>query len=194
MTQSILRQDLSSSDLSYDRITFHWQRHYIKSIVLEYLFRHVSFISVYEQIRTLTASEYKKIHNAVGLTVALIHRVVSTFLVDLIRIQKFLRTEGITIGLKNTQRKIQVYLHKLYRLAPVFDYKRARLNAGILKQKLDLLCFWPCITTQVAIIIYATDLLDKNTTSQLLQGNLRILCSCSAYAFHRTRNKIGLNP
>ena len=37
-----------------------------------------------------------------------------------------------------------------------------------------------------------TDLLDKNKPQKIIQSNLRALCCCSAYAFHRTRNKIGL--
>jgi hypothetical protein len=49
--------------------------------------------------------------------------------------------------------------------------------------------------TQVAIVIFITDLLDTTANrilKKIIQTNLRALCCCSAYAFHRTRNKIGL--
>jgi hypothetical protein len=194
MTQSFTNRDLFNPDVLYDLIPFVWQRQYIKSVVLNFVFRNISFTTEREKIRVLTSSDYRRIQDVVGFPVSLIHRVVSKFLVDLVRIREFLRTKESQLGLKNSQRRIKVYLHKMYRLAPVFDYKRARLNAKILKRKLDLLCFWPRVTTQVAIIIYATDLFDNNAISSLLQGNLRVLCSCSAYAFHRTRNRLKLNP
>ncbi|KKL46730.1 hypothetical protein LCGC14_2342630 [marine sediment metagenome] len=62
-------------------------------------------------------------------------------------------------------------MHKFYRLAPVFDYNRARENSRILKLKLDALCFWPHMTTQVAVVIYITDKLDLSQKDKILQTN-----------------------
>jgi hypothetical protein len=85
-----------------------------------------------------------------------------------------------------------IYLRKLHRLAPIFDFPRAKENARILKHKLDVRCFMPQFTTQLAIVLYVTDLNDLSMETVVKQSNLRILCNCSAYAFHRTRNRLGL--
>ncbi len=46
--------------------------------------------------------------------------------------------------------------------------------------------------TKIAIVIYVTDLKDPQVEKPIKQTNIRALCGCSAYAFHRTRNKLGL--
>jgi len=46
--------------------------------------------------------------------------------------------------------------------------------------------------TQIAVTIFIRDILDKGKTQKIIQANIRTLCSCSAYTFHRTRNKVGL--
>ena len=112
-----------------------------------------------------------------------------------LRIKKFFRENAKLFCSRHQTRKVRIYLHKLHRLAPVFDYKRARENAKRLEIKLNQLCFRPQTMTQVAIVIYITDLLDKHHSRaffKIIQSNLRVFCNCSAYAFHRTRNKIGL--
>ena len=87
---------------------------------------------------------------------------------------------------------MSIYLHKFRRFAPVFDYHRAKQNARILQAKLHQICFWPQFMTQIAIVIYVTDLNNPQSEKKIKQTNIRALCGCSAYAFHRTRNKIGL--
>ncbi|KKK77087.1 hypothetical protein LCGC14_2857120, partial [marine sediment metagenome] len=84
------------------------------------------------------------------------------------------------------------FLNKVHKLAPVFDFKRAKENARILKIKLQEMCFFPHFTTQIAIVVFVTDLNDKAHKKRIVQANLRLLCNCSAYSFHRTRNKLGL--
>ena len=86
-----------------------------------------------------------------------------------------------------------MFLHKVYHLSPVFNYKRAKQNAGILRKRLDCLCFQPQIMTQIAVIVFITDFLDKSKAQKAIQSNVRALCSSSAYAYHRTRNKIGIS-
>ncbi|TKJ18045.1 MAG: hypothetical protein CEE43_19015 [Promethearchaeota archaeon Loki_b32] len=91
----------------------------------------------------------------------------------------------------------QFYIQFFHRLAPIFDLKRAKENAKILQEKLRRLCICPQVMTQVAVIIFITDLLDNTLFrkyQKIIQSNVRVLCNCSAYAFHRTRNKIGLTP
>ncbi|MFX1393520.1 MAG: hypothetical protein ACFFAH_08090 [Promethearchaeota archaeon] len=82
-------------------------------------------------------------------------------------------------------------LHKHYRIAPVFDYNRARANLKTLHKLCSIEAFWPQIPTQIATVIYITDYKSKND-EKLFQKNLRALCGCSAYAFHRTRNMLKL--
>jgi hypothetical protein len=166
----------------------------VKTLVLDYIFRTISFISREEKIRVLTKADYIRINHDTGIPIIIIHKIVSKFLVDLVRFKKFLNSNLLSYSIEEQNKKVLIYLHKIFRLAPVFDYKRAKKNVEILRSKLDSLFFWPCLTSQIAIVIFVTNLLDKNNKDKprLIQGNLRSLCDCSAYAFHRTRNKIGL--
>lgn len=95
---------------------------------------------------------------------------------------------------KRLQRKVRIYLHKIFKIAPVFSYQRAKENLKRLHALLDKANFFPQMSSQLAIIIYITDLKDKNTSvdNKLIQKNIRGLCCSSAYAFHMTRNKIGI--
>jgi hypothetical protein len=116
----------------------------------------------------------------------------SKILGELKYIREFFKKNSISYTPFNRLRKMKIYLHKLRRLAPVFDFQRAKQNAQILEKKLNLLCFWPQFMTQIAIVIFVTDLNDSHFKKKIKQTNIRALCDCSAYAFHRTRNKLGL--
>jgi hypothetical protein len=96
---------------------------------------------------------------------------------------------------KSLFRKVRVYLRKTHKIVPAFDYPRAVRNLESLHAILNRKFYWPHIATQLALIIFVTDrndpsLADKN---YILQKNLRTLCGCSAYAFHRARNKLGID-
>ncbi len=194
MTQSLQKHELVNREAVREQINSPLILRSYKVPVLDFLFRNITFTTAKENIRTLTLLEYWSIGEALGLPIMIIHKIISKFLVELIHFRRFLSLGNHNLGVKRSSRKIQIYLHKIHKIAPVFDYKRACRNSDILKRKLNLLFFWPRITTQIAIIIFATDMLDKHKTTPIIQSNLRSLCSCSAYAFHRTRNKIGLNP
>jgi hypothetical protein len=171
---------------------FYKSQNHLKPRVLNYLFRYITFLDHREKIRTLTDGEYGQLFKDIEIPVIIIHKFISRFLVDLIRFRKFLASHPNILSSKSQDRIVRICLHKLYHLAPVFNYRRAKENAKRLKSKLDRLCFWPQVMTQVAIVIYITDLLDSSYEQKIIQTNLRTLCSCSAYAFHRTRNKLGL--
>ena len=96
---------------------------------------------------------------------------------------------------KRLYRKVRVYLHKAHKIAPVFDYQRAKKNLELLHVLLGRKFYWPHVPTQLALIIFVTDRNDENLTNNnyILQKNLRALCSCSAYAFHMARNKLNIN-
>ena len=161
--------------------------------LLNCLFRYISFIDGNENLRRISDIECKVLSSRTKIPVYKVRKILDKFLDDLTHFKEFLRSGLLTYSISDQARKVRIYLHKVYRLAPVFDYRRARENARRLKSKLDQIFFWPQVMTQVAVVIFITDFLDKRwNDNKLLQTNLRMLCDCSAYAFHRTRNKIGL--
>jgi hypothetical protein len=163
-----------------------------EKIVLNTLFREYCFVSPPQKIRALTALEYNNIATITGLPITLVNSIISKFLVNLIYFRRFLRSYQFTYVYTKSLRKLRLYIHKFHRLAPIFDYSRAKENAKILKNLLDHHCFMPQFTTQLAIVIFVTDVNDKDFVNKIIQTNLRFLCNCSAYAFHRTRNRLGL--
>lgn len=165
----------------------------LKIRLLNCLFRYTSFVDGNENLRRISDIECKVLSSKTNISVSKVRKILDKFISDLTYFKAFLRSGLLTYSIADQARKVKIYLHKVHRLAPVFDYKRARENARRLKLKLDQLLFWPQVMTQVAVVIFITDSLDKHwDNSKLLQTNLRALCDCSAYAFHRTRNKIGL--
>lgn len=195
MSQTLKKPIIKTHDINEYYLKFFKDSIALRPVVLDYLFRNITFASNNEKIRAVTDSEYNQITEATNVPKIIVHRIVSGFLVDLIRIKKFFRKNAKLFCSRHQTRKVRVYLHKLHRLAPVFDYRRARENARRLEIKLNQLCFRPKIMTQVAVVIFITDFLDNNqsrTLFKIIQSNLRVFCNCSAYAFHRTRNKIGL--
>ena len=192
MVQSIKKQAFKIKNVEEYYGTYYVFQHRFKPIILNYLFRNFSFATDRENVRVITISEYDKISKELNVPKPLVHNFISRFLVDLQLFKNFLINNPEILKSKNQERKIRIYLHRLHRLAPIFDYRRARENARILKIKLDHLFFWPQMMTQIAVIIFITDILDKDATPKIIQANLRTLCSCSAYAFHRTRNMVGL--
>ena len=192
MAQTLKKQYIDVRDSSDYYNKFYKSQNGLKPIILNYLFRNIAFVTNQDKIRALTNFDYENFTENTKIPVKLIHKYVSCFLIDLLRFRLFIQKNPQILNSKKQNRKVHIYLHKFYRIAPVFDYKRAKENARILKLKLDQLFFWPQIMTQIAIIIFITDLLDKNHSQKIIQTNIRALCDCSAYAFHRTRNKIGL--
>lgn len=191
MTQTLKKQDFKSVDLVSYYNKYYKAQNKIRLIVLNHLFRNVNFLTKKEKIRAITVSEYKHISREINIPEVLIHKFVSEFLIGLLRFKTFLTTNPKLISSKERDWTIRLLLYKFNRLSPVFDLKRAKENARRLKIKLDQLFFWPQILTQIAVVIFITDLLDKARPRKIIQSNLRALCCCSAYAFHRTRNKIG---
>ena len=119
--------------------------------------------------------------------------IVENFLTKLVLFRNFIKHCEIRIGSMDKNKKIRIYLHKIYRLAPIFDYKRARTNLNILYRLFEKQNFWPTITTQLAILIYITDRYDPKFSKKILQKNIQIICNCSAYAFHRTKNRLKID-
>jgi len=194
MTQAVEKQEIETEiESSEDYYTkFYKNQHKLRPIIIDYLFRNISFLTHKENIKAVTLADYRKISESLEIPERIIHKFVSEFLLKLIYLKRFLKNNPTFLSSNAPEHIIRSYLHRLYRLAPIFDYKRAKENAKILKIKLDILSFWPQFMTQITVVIFITDLLDKSKPNKVIQSNLRTLCCCSAYAFHRTRNKIGL--
>ena len=192
MTQTLKKQDVnidSGSDY-YDK--YYRSPNEVRETVLNYLFRNISFSTKRGKVRAINLDESKQASEDTGIPVVLVHKFISQLLVNSIKFKKFLHKNPEVLSSRGQLSLISILLRRFFRLAPVFDLTRARGNAKILQQKLNNLYFWPQIMTQVAVTIFITDLLDTQKDIKIIQSNLRVLCSCSAYAFHRTRNKIGL--
>ena len=172
-----------------NRTIFEFQRD-VRNTVLNCLFRDYSFFTPAQEVRDLPLIELRGIAGTTKIPIKVVQSVVNKFLVELRYIREFFKDNSVSYSPHSHQRKMNIYLHKFNRLAPVFDYQRAKQNAKILQVKLSHLCFWPQFMTQIAVVIYITDLNDQQFEKKLKQTNLRALCGCSAYAFHRTRNKI----
>lgn len=192
MTQSLKKENFEVDDIDDYYNKYYKAQNKLKPIVLNYLFRNISFLTFREKIRAVTVSENNDISEALKIPGKLVHKFISEFLIGLLNFRKFLNKNPEVLHARAKNQIINIVLYRFYQLAPVFDYKRAKENARRLKDKLDTLFFWPHLMTQLAIVIFITDLLDKGKPQKMIQTSIRALCSCSAYAFHRTRNKIGL--
>jgi len=169
----------------------------IKIHVLNYLFRNFCFVDVRDKLITIPQTFMQKISLDIRIPLGKIEIVIKKFLVELFYFRKFLNCIKLSWDhdLKTLNRKLRIYLHKCYRMAPIFNYNRARTNLRILYRLLESKFHWPQITTQIALTVFVTDRNDTNIIGKkyILQKNLRVLCNCSAYAFHRARNKLGIN-
>jgi len=193
MTQALKNQDYESRQDSEHGIRKRQVQAEYNKIILNYLFRNVAFINQKGKIRAIPKIIQREMSSKLKIEVKTIDKVINRLLGVLVHIKRFVEDNGHFGYSKNQTILVQSYLHKLYRLAPVFDFKRARENAKILRRKLNVHYFWPRVSTQVAVVLYITDKLDSSQEKKMLQTNLRTFCNCSAYAFHRTRNKLGLN-
>ncbi len=177
--------------LIVNRTIFEFRRN-VRNIVLNCLFRDYSFFTPHQEVRELPLIELRGIAGTTKIPVKVVNSVVSKFLIELNYVRKFFKSNFVSYTPFSHLRKLNIYLHKFRRLAPVFDFHRAKQNARILEAKLSHLCFWPQLMTQIAIVIFVTDLNDPQFVRKIKQTNIRALSDCSAYAFHRTRNKLGL--
>ncbi|MFX1337753.1 MAG: hypothetical protein ACFFDK_04020 [Promethearchaeota archaeon] len=185
--KNIINESLSQSNENYLLKNSRFRHKESEIKVLNYIFRNISLINNNNMIKLITENEYIKISLEMKISKHLVRFYTENLFHNIKSLRKFLDKNKIKHNPKNLNRKVRIYLHKVHRIAPIFDYKRAKKNLRILQSFLVLNSFWPRISTQIAIIIYAT---DKNSSNnkRILQKNIRTLCNCSAYAFHRTKN------
>jgi len=169
----------------------------VKKRVLDYFFRCESLINGDNSVIELSHFLVKNIAEQMRVPDVLVLEVISRFLKEVKAFSELLRSGYIawTPERKRLYRKVRVYLHKAHKIAPIFDYQRAKRNLELLHILLGRNFFWPHVPTQLALVIFVTDRNDPNLANNnyILQKNLRALCSCSAYAFHMARNKLKIN-
>ena len=160
------------------------------------LLRNFSMFSNGKISESLKIDDLKILTSMTGIPYLIVQNKVEKFLYDLTCLNKFFHDYKMKWAHepKCRIRKTRIQLHRIYRFAPVFNYNRARTNLEILHVALKKRLFWPQINTQIAIVIYVTDKNDKKfqDDERILQKNIRALCNCSAYAFHRTRNILNI--
>lgn len=201
MTQAIKKREseikgiIGVYDSKLDNFNDRSRNNKLNDIILDYLFRNISFINNNRLIKDFTLSDYHKISSEIHISTSIIKDTIDKFLINLKNFKSFLKSCKIRHDPKNLNRKIRIYLHKIHRIAPVFNYNRARKNLEILQSLLAKKNFWPTRSTQIAIVIYITDKNDENypENKKILQKNIRTLCNSSAYAFHRTRNILNIS-
>ena len=168
-----------------------------KSTVLNYLFRKKCFVDSHERILVLSDFTIKKIAQEVNIPFDTTEGIIIQCLLHMFHFKRILNCEGFTWNnnMKKLKRKLRVYLYKAHRIAPVFDYKRAKINSETLIRLMKRSCYFPRFTTQLALVLFITDANNQRKLfdTPLLQRNLRAFCDCSAFAFHRARNKLRIN-
>ena len=168
----------------------------VRKRILDYFFRSESLLNNNREIVKLNYFLVENIAKETQTSNELVLEVMEQFLERVAYFKQFFKSGLISSvsGKQRLYRKVRVYLHKIHKLAPVFDYGRAKKNLELLHILLSRRFFWPHVTTQLALVIFVTDRNDSSLAvdNYMLQKNLRALCSCSAYAFHMARNKLGI--
>ena len=165
--------------------------------ILEHFFRCESLVDNNGKVIKLSYFLVENIAQETHTSDDLVLKVMEAFLKRVAYFKQFLESGLIAWAPRKQQlyRKVRVYLHKAYKIAPIFDYNRAKKNLELLHVLLGRNFFWPHVPTQLALVIFVTDRNDPDLAKDnyILQKNLRALCACSAYSFHMARNKLGIN-
>ena len=165
--------------------------------IINFLFRYESLIDDSNKIRTPDDLNLAKIAEKTNTSRGVVLYILNSFLRELKVFHDFLTTryENWTPGRRHIYEKLEIYLKRLYTTAPIFNYQRAKKNIDVLHYLLSNNYYWPHITTQLALLIFVTDRNDPSVKEKayILQKNLRMLCTCSAYAFHCARNRLNIS-
>ena len=162
-----------------------------RSQILDCLMRKFALTKNSTSRITLSKEDLMILSSEISLSYGVINKFVNDFFWQLKHFKRFLH--NCKIKYASGTKKALIYLHKIHKLAPVFDYRRAKANLRTLYRLCSRENFWPSISTQLAIVIYITDKLDKNRQKRLMQKNIRTICDCSAYAFHEAKNNLNID-
>jgi hypothetical protein len=184
------------SKIHYNFLPLHIEQEFItKFNVLNYIVRHASFVNHQDKIITIPKERLQLASLKSHIPSYIISKVVKGFLINIMLFREHMRNykfswrHEFAIQIE----KVSTFLERLYNIAPVFDFIRAKKNLEILYKLFKMHYYWPCLTTQLALTVFVTDRNDKENSEFIAQKNLRAMCASSAYAFHRARNKLGIN-
>ncbi|MBD3253782.1 MAG: hypothetical protein GF383_01750 [Candidatus Lokiarchaeota archaeon] len=164
----------------------------VRQLVIEHCFRHHSVKRLFSK---LPYSVSFAISSNTGLPINAVNNQLVKAINAIKHFVKFLRSIPLSYDPKKRFLKARVYLHKIHKIAPVFNYTRARENLKRLQSCLKTINYYPQLGTQLAFTIYVTDLKDTSEfrKDKLIQANVKTLCACSSYAYHRLKHKIHFN-
>ena len=166
-------------------------------VIVNFLFRYESLIDNNNKIRAPNSLNLDLIAKQTNSSRSVVLYIFNSFLRELKDFHDLLSTryENWIPGRSHIYETLTIFLKRLYKTAPIFNYERAKKNLVALHNLLTINYYWPHITTQLALLIFVTDRNDPNITdkSYILQKNLRMLCTCSAYAFHCARNRLNIS-
>ncbi|KKL72628.1 hypothetical protein LCGC14_2083030, partial [marine sediment metagenome] len=147
MTQTVRKHNFGTlSQFDYSDIGLDSQND-LRPFLLNNLFRQASFATYNQNVSSVRPSEYTKLASTTKLPVKIIYPIVKGFLIELVYFKRFLRKHIFSYNETAKLDELITFLNKVHKLAPVFDFKRARENARILKIKLQEMCFFPHFTT-----------------------------------------------
>jgi len=168
-----------------------------KNEIINFFFRYESLIDDNNKLRTPDSLNLDKIAEKTNASKGVVLYIFNSFLRELQDFHIFLTTryESWSPGRRHIYEKLKVYLKSIYDIAPIFNYQCAKKNIDVLHYLLSNSYYWPHITTQLALLIFVTDRNDPDVKEKafILQKNLRMLCICSAYAFHCARNRLNIS-
>ena len=168
-----------------------------RKAIINFFFRYQSLVDDNNKIRISDGLNLEKIAEKTNTSKGVVLYIINDFYRELKDFHECLTTryENWTPGRRHIYEKLNNYLEGLYETAPIFNYQRAKKNIDVLHYLLSTSNYWPHITTQLALLIFATDRNDPyvKVGDYILQKNLRMLCTCSAYAFHSARNKLNIS-
>ncbi|MFX1383479.1 MAG: hypothetical protein ACFFBP_13640, partial [Promethearchaeota archaeon] len=106
----------------------------IKTLVLSLLLRNFPISQDTMLLKEVSDQCYLELSLYTGVNIETVKSIIERFLFDLNLINEFYRSYTMIWEPepKKLERKVRCYLHKIHRLAPVFDYERARTNLRIL--------------------------------------------------------------
>jgi len=164
----------------------------LRRLVLDFYLRNCTIRNIDVLEKRVSIGVIDKISKNLLYPSQLIEEILETFRLDIKYYLRLVDSFKSRYNPFRLEKRLRIYLHKLSRIAPVFDYKRARSNIGSLLRLLRNFNFYPQLSTQIACIIYATDIKSKNN-AKLMQMNIRTISGCSGYAFHKIRNKLNID-
>lgn len=155
-------------------------------MIMDRFLRNFSFLN-----QEILDRECDHVSSLVGISAEMVRRAITCFLASV----KHFHSKKTDAWEANKEKRITSLKSKLetiHRFAPVFNLSRSKSNTSILQDVLEACNVFPTSSSQLALILFATDLksITARTYKPLIQKNIQLIANCSPYAFHRNRNMI----